>query len=52
MQIIGYKTEAMFLRHRIGSDRDLKAAAVRVPEKQPARDQASLRRGRGFLVSG
>lgn len=42
--------EAMFLRHRAGSDRDLKDAAVRVPEKQPTHDQAHLRRGRGFFV--
>jgi hypothetical protein len=50
IEITGHKIEAMFLRQRIGSDRDLKAAAVRVPGKQPTRDQASLRPGRGFFA--
>jgi hypothetical protein len=30
MQITGHKTESMFLRYRIVSDRDLKEAAVRL----------------------
>lgn len=49
MQITGHKTEAMFLRYRIVSDRDLKDAAIRlenymsrVPEKQPTRDQNTV----------